>query len=460
MPSSASIVSPPSLRDGRAQASRPAVLIMGIAKWSGTYMKSTVALAKRLASSCRVLYVEHPPTYASLARRAASGAIRSAWFDARRRTPHVRAVTNDDGDALHVLTPPPVLPLNRLPRSVYRFVLDRNADALRRGVRTWLDRLSMDRPVVVNALNPHYGSRLVGAFNEAGRIYYAYDHLSGRAWNRRHSARLEAEYLDQVDAVVTSSHPLLRRSQKEHDQTVLVRNGVHYDLFSQALDEAYRADTGDAASLLTKGDAQARPNERCAPPRDDASRDESDAPCIGYVGSLDERLDYDLLNRLVEAHPTWTFRFVGRRTSPEADRLARHAQVTLTGPRPPRALPDEMRAMDVGLIPFQRTSFTRYIYPLKANEYLAAGLPVVSTDFADLRSLRAVVDVAPTHDAFLSAVHQAATRPGSPQQVRRRTQFAASNSWRRRAASFHSLIRRVRSAHARPGANMRLRAAA
>ena len=48
-------------------------------------------------------------------------------------------------------------------------------------------------------------------------------------------------------------------------------------------------------------------------------------------------------------------------------------------------LPAYLAAMDVGLIPFKQDHVTYHADPIKAYEYLAAGLPVVATDMPALR---------------------------------------------------------------------------
>ena len=368
-------------------------------------MKSTVALTRELARTYRVLYVEHPPTITSQARTLLQKPRKPLRWSA-----HLRCETHDDRHDVHILTPPPVVPMNALPERVYDAVLNWNAARIGPTIRNTLARLGMSRPVVLNALNPHYGVALVDAFDESARLYYCYDEVRARDWNGRHGGRMEDRYLEQVDAVVGTSAALYHRLADRHEAAYFVPNGVDFDLFHRAA----AAET-DAPS--------------------------NDPPCVGYLGSLDERLDYDLLESLVQAHPEWTFRFVGRLCVPDARRLERHPNVTLTGPQPPDALPEALRTMDAGLIPFARTPFTRCIYPLKVNEYLAAGLPVVSTAFADLSDFAGVIDVAHTAGAFRQAVADA-VRPAPPADVSARIELARSNSWAHRGRALRDVVHR------------------
>ena len=403
--------------DGR----KPPLLILATPDWDGTYMKSTVALAGELAAHYQVLYVEHPPTHLSTARDVAAG--RKSPSEIVRRAPRVRRVQARCGTSVDVLTPPSVWPLNRLPRRLYEPVLARNARRVRDAVQPWLDRLGMQSPLVLNALNPHYGVALADAFDEVGRVYYCYDEVRARDWNGRHGGRMEERYLEMVGAAIGSSPALHARLKTQTETAFLVPNGVDFSLFHRAFPAG--APTGQAPT---------------------AGGESGPSPCFGYVGSLDERVDYRLLHRLAERRPDAHLRLVGRIVDPQARALERHPNVTLTGPKSPDDLPAELRAMDVGLIPFVRDAFTRCIYPLKANEYLAAGLPVVSTAFADLSLLQPVVTVAQTAGQFLEAVREV-LRPHqtSGAERRRRARVAASNRWSVRAEKVRAVLERVRA---------------
>jgi len=406
---------PPSYPPSVSSSEASSLLVLATPDWAGDYMKSTVALTRELAASYRILYVEHPPTYTSIGRKALAGSLADGVHALGRRRAQVRRIATAKGkNPIHVLTPPPAWPMNRLPAALYDRVLARNAQTVRRAVQPWLDILSMTSPVVLNALNPHYGAALADAFDEQSRVYYCFDELRARDWNGRHGGRLEDRYLSMVDAVISSSPGLHERLSAQHDRAYLVPNGVDFSLFNQAVDSA-------------------------PSPADQV-------PCIGYVGSLGDRIDVDLVTHLIETHPEWRYRFVGRVTAPSVRRLDRYEHVTLTGPKPPEALPDEMRRMDVGLIPFVRNDFTRCIYPLKANEYLAAGLPVVSTAFADLSDLQGVLSIARTASQFIEAVEASVQDRGNEERRRQRIEVAASNRWRHRAADVRAVLKRTRPA--------------
>ena len=92
------------------------------------------------------------------------------------------------------------------------------------------------------------------------------------------------------------------------------------------------------------------------------------------------------------------------------------------------------------LIPFLCNKLTASIYPLKINEYLAAGKTVVSTNFSeDIRSFGDVIEVAKSDDEFVQLINKAIAED-SPEKVNQRIEVAESNTWEARVAQFWQLI--------------------
>ncbi len=119
-------------------------------------------------------------------------------------------------------------------------------------------------------------------------------------------------------------------------------------------------------------------------------------PVAGYVGVIDERLDLELIGGLADALPEWELRMVGpviEKIDPRS--VPRAPNIAYLGKQPYERLPQLMAGFDVALMPFALNEATRSISPTKTLEYLAAGLPVVSTrvpdvvaDYAEVVDLR------------------------------------------------------------------------
>ena len=134
-----------------------------------------------------------------------------------------------------------------------------------------------------------------------------------------------------------------------------------------------------------------------------------DEPCAVYVGSLDYRIDHDLLE---EVAATTGVRVVaaGPATGATATRL-RNSSVDWIGPVEPRLVPGLLRRAAVGLLPHTVDAFTKSMDPMKLLEYLAAGLPVVSTPVPIAADLQPYVETVSDASAFAAAVGAAVLSP-------------------------------------------------
>ena len=113
-------------------------------------------------------------------------------------------------------------------------------------------------------------------------------------------------------------------------------------------------------------------------------REQHDRKVAGYVGVIDERIDLELVAALAAALPEWTIRIVGPVAKIEESDLPQAANLEYHGMTAYGELPRVMAGFDVALMPFALNEATRSISPTKTLEYLAAGLPVVSTRVADV----------------------------------------------------------------------------
>jgi len=127
-------------------------------------------------------------------------------------------------------------------------------------------------------------------------------------------------------------------------------------------------------------------------------------PVAGYVGVIDERLDLDLVAGLAERLPDWDIHMVGPVVKIADADLPARSNIKYFGHQQYADLPRFMGGFDVALMPFAMNESTRSISPTKTLEYLAAGLPVVSTRIPDVvTDYTGVVDLQDDADGFASA---------------------------------------------------------
>lgn len=168
-------------------------------------------------------------------------------------------------------------------------------------------------------------------------------------------------------------------------------------------------------------------------------------PVAGVVGQINERLDLAYLSAVAEAGIN--LRFVGPRFDRDEafrtafDELVSRAGVEWVGPVPSAEVPEQLAQLAVGLTPYAVSGFNQASFPLKTLEYLAAGLPVVSTDLDASKWLQTeLVSIRSTPAAFCQAVVEAIEAPADPRMERRRREFAAGHSWVARGEQLLALV--------------------
>ncbi len=128
------------------------------------------------------------------------------------------------------------------------------------------------------------------------------------------------------------------------------------------------------------------------------------APVLGYFGSIDERINLALLDRVAASHPEWHLVMLGPVNKIDPEALPRRQNLHYPGFRSYEELPAYLKGWDVCLMPFAMTEATRSISPTKTLEYLAADKPVVSTPVPDVvAEYSGLVAIAETAPEFASA---------------------------------------------------------
>ena len=131
------------------------------------------------------------------------------------------------------------------------------------------------------------------------------------------------------------------------------------------------------------------------------------SPVLGYFGSIDERIDLALLDRVAAARPEWHVVMLGPVNKIDSATLPRRENVHYPGFRSYDELPAYLKGWNVCLMPFAMNAATRSISPTKTLEYLAADKPVVSTPVPDVvAEYSGLVGIAETAQEFITACEE------------------------------------------------------
>lgn len=175
-------------------------------------------------------------------------------------------------------------------------------------------------------------------------------------------------------------------------------------------------------------------------------------PRLGYFGVIDERMDIELLDRMAALRPEWQFVMIGPVVKIDEASLPRRANIHWLGGKSYDELPEYLAGWDVALMPFAMNESTRYISPTKTPEYLAAGVPVVSTPVVDVvRSYGAagLVEVASSAEELVAKAEALLACP-DPDWLQRVDRHLADLSWDRTWDAMHALMRAKLASGQRP----------
>ncbi len=263
--------------------------------------------------------------------------------------------------------------------------------------RVWMEvpgpeRLAgFDDPAAVDY--PDAVAQLIGS--RPRRTIWAYTPMALPYIERLDRSQLVYDVMDDLASFAFAS-PQMRANQDRLLQIAdLVFTGgrsIHAGVAGRAASPPHLFASGVEPDHYAPARERRRPRER---------------PVAGYVGVIDERLDLDLVAGLAERLREWDVEMVGPIFKIDPASVPQAPNVRFPGIQPYERLPEVMAGFDVALMPFALNDATRSISPTKTLEYLAAGLPVVSTRVPDVvADYRGVVALEDDAEGFADACQE------------------------------------------------------
>ena len=274
----------------------------------------------------------------------------------------------------------------------------------------------LDFKNVVNMVfNPAAGM-IAGKLGESELIYYCVDEYT--AFTGSSALKdIEIDLFQKSDLVIVSAEKLYDSKKQYNENTFIIRHGTDWRHFRTALD----------ADLVIPADIADLPR-----------------PIIGFHGLLADWVDYELIKKTAEHFKDGSVVLIGK-IAVDAEQKVKILNdvpnVHFLGRKPYAELPAYCKAFDVALNPFAINELTLAANPLKVREYLAAGLPVVSTDIPEVRVLPACL-VAVDHDDFIKKIQEAIDHPEPREAV---SDAISHESWEAKIDELRSIMVSTRS---------------
>jgi glycosyltransferase involved in cell wall biosynthesis len=321
------------------------------------------------------------------------------------RMGHVRQAS----EGLLVYTPRPVLPIYYNPLTNWV-----NQRLWLRDLRHTLNRLHRQVDVLWTYW-PHT-AYLVRRLGERVAVYHCIDDFAAAGYPLTPPGaieRLEAAQCRKVDLVLARTADLAAAKAQLNPNTHLLPGGVDTALFDPA---RVSAPASGIAALPQ--------------------------PRIGFVGTIDDRVDAELLIHCAEHMPQATFVLVGpqKRHRASIAGLQGLPNAQFFPPCPHPQVPAIISAFDVCIIPYRITPYTRALSPIKLYEYLAMGKPVVATALPYVQREADKVRIADNAQQFLAALNEAVLRPPLADERARWRAAAEAHSWQRQVNEVEQLL--------------------
>jgi glycosyltransferase involved in cell wall biosynthesis len=384
--------------------------------WDHAYSSVSLSFTREYAKNNRVFYINHPYTLKDFVwgwnkpmvkERRKDMLLNRMRYESIPELPNVVAVQ-----------PPLTLPINWMNEGKnYERLYDLNNRIILDTIKQVVKDFNLTNYIYLNCFNPFYAGVLPkDEFSPLLNVYTCIDDMMEEEYTKKHGVRLEEIALAEADISFVTSHNLLRLKKHLNPNMHILHNAVDISIFKTALDGPLP-----------------RPKEL----------ENVKGKMIGFTGNLDaSRIDYGLIKKVAKKHSDKTIVLVGPVNSPEFYKMGldKMPNVIFTGGKHITELPAFLQHFDVTMIPFLLNKLTSSIYPLKINEYLATGKPVVATNFSvDIRGFSDVVYIADSQEEFLEKLNLAIAE-NDEQKVTQRFAVAQSNTWTERVNQFWEIV--------------------
>lgn len=227
---------------------------------------------------------------------------------------------------------------------------------------------------------------------------------------------MEKDLASRADMVFSTAVGLHETLQKYNKNAQMIPNGAAYEIFSKVQTEKETLKCPDRLANVQH-------------------------PIFGFVGMLQECIDYDLLEALAKSRPDATVFCIGR-TLPgvSLERFEKYPNVIFNGLVPQPELPAYIAQFDVCLNVFKAGMLSKDVSPLKFYEYLATGKPIVATrEPLQVEDFKDVVYIAYDETEFLSLCDEAACE-NDADKIAKRLSYGAACSWTERVREMENTL--------------------
>lgn len=385
------------------------VFLSSMSRLDDEISSASISLAKVLSRTNSVYYIEYPYSWPDLFRKRYYPKMRKklpALIFGKNYLVSSQIASQDLSGAV----PKPGLPVYSLPAGkLYDLGLSYNNHRTASLVKRIIRERKIGNYIFINSFNPSSLSQVDHYLKPLLSVYHSRDAIESvkESWLPK-----ENECVQHYDMAMATSRQLCRNISNRNNKNVhYFPNGGDVNLFKTVIEKKLPKPK-EIAAITT--------------------------PIIGYTGAVCQRIDYELLLKIARMHADKTIVLVGPRLDKNFSEfnLDEVPNIVFAGSKKIEELPGFLQYFDCAVIPFKKNNLTGGIYPLKINEYLAAGKSVVTTNFSeDVAGFKDNLYLANNHEDFLKMIDLAVI-DNSEEKQQQRLLAASGNAWEHRVALF------------------------
>lgn len=387
------------------------IVFLGNTRSDGPIKSTSLFIAQNLAKDNKVYFIDYPFTLKDYFKYLKSDLKKDRE---KKFSIFSDGLIDTEIPNLKIVITPPVLPINFLSEGIFfRFCLKINENLICLRLKKIFKQNKIDDFVFINSFNFHYPG-IANLIKPKLTVYQCVDPMI-IPYDMKHGIKSERELVKESDIVICTSKALYEEKINLNLNTYFVPNGG---------DSTLKTDIDNLKEAIHPYLKKLK------------------KPIIGYLGTIERRINYDLIEKVIKKNQDKTFVFAGPQDSfyiPET--MYTFSNVHFVGQVEHTDVSSVISGFDVAIIPFKKDDVSATIFPIKLFEYLSEGIPVVCTDFnIDLQDFTEdLIEYCETASQFSDALKRALENDDLEQRLKRKI-LASNNTWEKRTQQISEII--------------------
>ena len=283
------------------------------------------------------------------------------------------------------------------------FFLRINKFFLISNLKKWMSINNYNNPIVITFLPTPLIQNIIKDLNPGLKIFYYADNISEGSKLSRYSKKWETKIIKESDLLSCTSTNLERNIKDINSSYIRLSAGVNFNKFEKNK-KNYKN-----LNILKK----------------------YNKPIIGYIGAISTVFDVKLVLDIADHFKNATVVLVG----PVYINInsLKKKNIIIEGQKNFEEIIKYYFSFNIGIVPYKVNEYTNSVYPTKLNEYLAAGIPVVSTNFFEAEKFcqenHNLISVAKTNKEFIQKIEYELSEFPNKQKEEKLLQIAQNNNW-------------------------------